>query len=380
MISISDVEASRPDLLLAAGQQTGASVATLRAQLSKGDREISQMTQTWTGDASTAASANGRRILGQQGKTVDALARVQSVLSTGGGELQSAKQTIGQQVSQLQQKGWQVSGDGSVTVRSGSVLGWLSKLSPANALQLRQLAAASSTQMKTMLAHFEALDNKVAQELRSAVQGLDVPSSPSDGPQDPGKGKDKDKDQDKGKDKDDEGTPAVDPSQFGLNDRQMEIAKTIVDTGKRLGYDKKAIQIALTTALTESTLRNLANDGSSPKLGPGQSREEIRKSLDYPNDGIGTDHASVGVFQQQLPWYGKVEDLMDPAKAAEVFFNGSTADPSLGIENKRGLKDVDYENMSVWDAAQKVQGSFDPSGGNYKVNADLAGRLTDALY
>src|SRR5699024_10100736 len=62
----------------------------------------------------------------------------------------------------------------------------------------------------------------------------------------------------------------------------------------------RGVTIALMAALTESTLRQLANTGTYPESG------------DYPNDGNGSDHDSLGLFQMrpQAGW-GTVADLMD---------------------------------------------------------------------
>jgi hypothetical protein len=66
-------------------------------------------------------------------------------------------------------------------------------------------------------------------------------------------------------------------------------------------------------ALTESTLRMLANTGAYPE------------SANYPNDGNGGDHDSLGLFQMrpQSGW-GTVAELMDPTYQARAFFGGPT--------------------------------------------------------
>jgi hypothetical protein len=64
-------------------------------------------------------------------------------------------------------------------------------------------------------------------------------------------------------------------------------------------------------ALTESTLRMLTNTGTYPE------------SANYPNDGNGSDHDSLGLFQMrpQSGW-GTVAELMDPNYQARAFFGG----------------------------------------------------------
>lgn len=70
----------------------------------------------------------------------------------------------------------------------------------------------------------------------------------------------------------------------------------------------RGIQIALATALIETNDRDLAN--------PGDPASEA-----LPNDGEGTDHASEGVFQQQPPWWGTVDERMNPQMSAAMFYN-----------------------------------------------------------
>lgn len=89
---------------------------------------------------------------------------------------------------------------------------------------------------------------------------------------------------------------------FTLNHDQLTHAATIIETGSGIeGVGRPGIKVALMAALTESTLRQLANTSAYPE------------SADYPNDGDGSDNDSLGLFQMrpQSGW-GSVEDLMDP--------------------------------------------------------------------
>src|SRR5690625_4935080 len=75
---------------------------------------------------------------------------------------------------------------------------------------------------------------------------------------------------------------------FTLNRQQLTHAGTIIDVGGQTdGIDTRGVTIALMAALTESTLRQLANTGTYPESG------------DYPNDGNGSDHDSLGLFQMR---------------------------------------------------------------------------------
>ena len=73
-----------------------------------------------------------------------------------------------------------------------------------------------------------------------------------------------------------------------LNKRQLTHAATIITIGAQTaGVGREGALIALMAALTESTLRMLANTNAYPESG------------DYPNDGDGFDHDSLGLFQMR---------------------------------------------------------------------------------
>jgi len=141
------------------------------------------------------------------------------------------------------------------------------------------------------------------------------------------------------------------PQVFGdLKAKQMSNARAIVNEGLRLGMSKQAMQIALMTGLTETQLRNLAN-------------EAVPASLSIPNDGIGKDHDSVGIFQQRQTW-GSTGDLMDPVISANKFYSA--------------LMKVDgWQSMSLAEAAQAVQRSAFPSA--YAKYEQQAGQLLHVL-
>ena len=135
---------------------------------------------------------------------------------------------------------------------------------------------------------------------------------------------------------------------FTLNRTQLTHAATIIETGNSIeGITRDGLQIALMAALTESTLRMLANTSAYPE------------SADYPNDGDGSDHDSLGLFQMrpQSGW-GTVAELMDPVYQAEAFFGGPTGP---NHPSPRGLLDIPgWEEMDKGEAAQAVEVSAYP--------------------
>ncbi len=72
----------------------------------------------------------------------------------------------------------------------------------------------------------------------------------------------------------------------GLTQAQMNNALRIVGEGKALGLPKRAYVLAVACAMQESALCNLASWA-------------LPDSLNYPHEGSGGDHDSVGLFQQR---------------------------------------------------------------------------------
>ena len=116
----------------------------------------------------------------------------------------------------------------------------------------------------------------------------------------------------------DEVTAASDTlSSDELSESQLRNAAAIVAVGTQMRIPRRGIIVALAAAPQESRFRNYANDGRGADLRPDQVG--IASSLDLPHEAVGTDHGSLGVFQQQWPWWGSMSELMNPAtSAAEV--------------------------------------------------------------
>lgn len=111
-------------------------------------------------------------------------------------------------------------------------------------------------------------------------------------------------------------------------------ADEIIKEGQRRGISDTGIKIALATALVESGLKMYANRADPQSLG-------------YPHDAVGSDHDSVGLFQQRNNGaWGTLADRMDPAKSAGMFYDK--------------LDDADYNKGDPGMHAQRVQGSAFP--------------------
>jgi hypothetical protein len=130
----------------------------------------------------------------------------------------------------------------------------------------------------------------------------------------------------------------------------MGNAVAIVQAGRQMNLPRRAFVVAIATALQESTLRNLANPA-------------VPGSMNHPNEGMGYDHDSVGLFQQRPNW-GSVDQLMDPRESARRFYAVLVTVPG-------------WEQMAVTYAAQTVQQSGFP--GAYANKQALAEQIVDAI-
>jgi hypothetical protein len=132
----------------------------------------------------------------------------------------------------------------------------------------------------------------------------------------------------------------------------MDNARTIVDVGVQLRMPRRALVVAVATAMQESDLHNLASD-------------RLPESSRYPHQGSGDDHDSVGLFQQRpSSGWGSVRELMQPTYASRAFY--------------RALREVSgWQEMSLTAAAQAVQKSAYP--GAYAKHERRATTVVDAL-
>ncbi len=87
-----------------------------------------------------------------------------------------------------------------------------------------------------------------------------------------------------------------------------QYARQIIVEGQRRTVTPRGIQIALATALVESNLVMYAN-------------ASVPNSLLYTHQAVGSDHDSVGLFQQRCPLWGPAGTLMDPTASAGLFYD-----------------------------------------------------------
>lgn len=153
---------------------------------------------------------------------------------------------------------------------------------------------------------------------------------------------------------------AADTADGQLDEQQLANASAIVSEGYRMAVPSRAILVALAVAHQESGFRNYANDGQGGDLASDQ--RGIEESLQLPHEAVGSDHGSLGVFQQQWPWWGSMPELMDPATSAQKFY-------------LRLLDVADWQEMNVTEAGQAVQKSAYPDA--YADDVTLAAEILD---
>jgi len=98
----------------------------------------------------------------------------------------------------------------------------------------------------------------------------------------------------------------------GISDAAAANGRVVAAVSVARGGDQAAL-IALMTGLTESGLRVLTN----PNDPAGNA---------FPHDGVGSDHASLGIFQQQ-PWWGTAAQRMEPVASTNLFLDRLMALP-----------------------------------------------------
>ena len=174
VVTTPQVEASRPEGLTQSATDLGQKAAQLASQIDIQRTTLDGLRSRWQGTASDAAIAKAQPTLLRMHQIHDAMNQARSVLQQGGRQLTQNRVTVLRTVSQLSGQGWQVAPDGTVSVRPGSALDQYAKVSPVNAMGLRQLAVTNSATVKTLLAHFDTADRQLSQGLRTAVGGLDA--------------------------------------------------------------------------------------------------------------------------------------------------------------------------------------------------------------
>lgn len=137
----------------------------------------------------------------------------------------------------------------------------------------------------------------------------------------------------------------------GWEGEQLDNAATIMQTATALGFGRDGQILGVMTAMGESSLRNIDYG-------------------DWETSGFtnpdGSRTTSIGLFQQQ-DWWGSVEQRMDPATAATLFYqrlarvpDWPSLDRSLAIHRVQINLDPTYYMRYTEDAVAVVDAMSEP--------------------
>lgn len=130
--------------------------------------------------------------------------------------------------------------------------------------------------------------------------------------------------------------PGVDPASIvkGFGPEQISNAGLIIAAGVEMKVPPRGIAIAVATSMQEAKLQIYANS-------------TVPESMAIPHQAVGSDHDSVGLFQQREAGWGDLATRMDPKASARLFYD-------------RLLKVPGWEALPFTQAAQAVQVSAIP--------------------
>jgi hypothetical protein len=126
----------------------------------------------------------------------------------------------------------------------------------------------------------------------------------------------------------------------------------------------QAALIALMVGVTESGLRVLGNPHDPTAVG-------------LANDGVGTDHDSIGIFQQRPSW-GTAEQRMDPVSSTNLFLDRLLATPHWSTTDP--WLDAQAVQVSAFDGMPRPANGFSTDvGSNYRAALPEANRILHAI-
>lgn len=132
---------------------------------------------------------------------------------------------------------------------------------------------------------------------------------------------------------------------------QRFYASEICMAAKQRNLGRDGARNGIATALVESGLRMYANYA-------------VPESLKYPHDAVGSDHDSVGLFQQRQAGWGTLAQRMNPRASAGLFFNK--------------MMTFNWRAMDPGAACQRVQVSAFP--GRYSQRMGEAVSIVNQVY
>lgn len=116
--------------------------------------------------------------------------------------------------------------------------------------------------------------------------------------------------------------------------RRVPYAQAVMAEGRRRNITPRGIQIAFSVPFVETEWKNYANS-------------KVPESMSIPHDAVGTDHDSVGLFQQRCPMWGPAHVLMNPTLSAGLFFDRLVQLPYNDVSRPPGDFAADVQRPDV---------------------------------
>lgn len=146
-------------------------------------------------------------------------------------------------------------------------------------------------------------------------------------------------------------------------DRRTRYAQATLAEGRRRNISPRGIQISFSVPFVETGWKVYANSN-------------VPESLSIPHDAVGSDHDSVGLWQQRCPMWGPANVLMDPTLSAGLFF-----DRLVNVNLGTAKAPIRYDNPSrlPGDFAAEVQRPAAEYRGRYQERMGHAAALYNRL-
>ncbi|WP_395306809.1 hypothetical protein V4U86_15195 [Mycobacterium sp. AMU20-3851] len=169
-MTISEVEASRPDDLVAAAGEVASAAADLESWIDRERLQLTRLASDWRGSASDTAREHATEMFGDQEIYADRLKLLHAAMSSGGAQLGGIRRRVMALVSSPEASLFDISDDGRVS------LGWRLKVlvatNPALAMMWGMRRLALQTAIQTGLAEFDAEDKATADKMDRINKGL----------------------------------------------------------------------------------------------------------------------------------------------------------------------------------------------------------------
>lgn len=163
-MTVSTVQASRPEQLVAAAADLGTKIVTLDATMTTQRQALAHMRTSWQGQAASAAIIKAEQNLNRQEELRARLSALQQALNAGGIQLGFTRNGLLATVGMLRAVGWQIADDGTATP-------------PPLPPILRLMAPAWTAILQKLLAVFAQIDAQTAAAVQAAIAGP-VPETP----------------------------------------------------------------------------------------------------------------------------------------------------------------------------------------------------------